>query len=266
MSKSSAASSESNADNPALESWQEAAECEETVPLLRLADLIAVPVLHGFDVPGGEELESAKDGAGTIAGPIVRTREDLSGNVEVSATKCGDGVFKLTVVLSNSTAAEAPDLLNRDDVLLKSLLSAHTILGVIGGEFISMIDPPEELRTIASNCQNVGTWPVLVGEDNSKDALLSSPIILYDYPQIAPESPGDLFDGTEIDEILALRILTLSDDEKREIRQTDDRAREILERTEAMPAEHFVKLHGVLRGIKPVAEVSEIQTPREDQR
>ena len=34
--------------------------------------------------------------------------------------------------------------------------------------------------------------------------MLSAPIILYDYPQIAPESPGDLFDLTEIDELLTL--------------------------------------------------------------
>jgi len=61
--------------------------------------------------------------------------------------------------------------------------------------------------------------------------MLASPIILYDYPQIAPESPGDLFDGTEIDEILALRIMTMTDDEKREMRNTDVRARRILERT-----------------------------------
>jgi hydrogenase maturation protease len=81
--------------------------------------------------------------------------------------------------------------------------------------------------------------------------MLSSPIILYDYPQIAPESPGNLFDGTEIDEILALRILTLTDEEKSEMRYADERSRHILERTESMPVEHFMKLHGVLRGLQP---------------
>jgi hypothetical protein len=84
--------------------------------------------------------------------------------------------------------------------------------------------------------------------------MLSSPIILYDYPQIAPESPGDLFDGTEIDEILALRILTLTEGEKDEMRRSDERSRQILERTETMPAEHFMKLHGVLRGLRPADE------------
>jgi hydrogenase maturation protease len=92
----------------------------------------------------------------------------------------------------------------------------------------------------------------LVGEDGERDTMLSSRIILYDYPQIAPESAGDLFDGTEIDEILSLRIMTLTDDEKREMSQSDDRAREMLERTETMPVEQLLKLHGVLRGMRPL--------------
>ena len=84
--------------------------------------------------------------------------------------------------------------------------------------------------------------------------MLSSPIILYDYPQIAPESSGGLFDGTEIDEILSLRILTMTAEEKREMQCSDHRARQILERTESMPPEQFMKLHGVLRGLRPITE------------
>jgi hydrogenase maturation protease len=114
------------------------------------------------------------------------------------------------------------------------------------------LEPPEELKELASNCQNIGTWPVLFGEAGSHDTMLSSPIILYDYPQIAPESAGDFFDGTEIDEILSLRILTLTDAEKREMRDSDDRARQILERTETLPPEQLMKLHGVLRNLRPL--------------
>ena len=109
----------------------------------------------------------------------------------------------------------------------------------------------ENLRA-ASRCQNVGTWPVLAGEKGQRDSMLSSPIILYDYPEIAPESPGDLFDGTEIDEILTLRIMTMTDQEKSEMRHSDERARRILERTEALPPEHLAKLHGALRGLRTV--------------
>jgi hydrogenase maturation protease len=84
--------------------------------------------------------------------------------------------------------------------------------------------------------------------------MLSSPIILYDYPQVAPESAGDLFDSTEIDEILTLRILTLTDEEKREMRSVDERARAILERTETLPAEQLMKLHGAVRGLRPLKD------------
>ena len=83
---------------------------------------------------------------------------------------------------------------------------------------------------------------------------LSSPIILYDYPKIAPKSPGDLFDAAEIDEILTLRIMAMTDHEKREMRQVDEQARRILERTETLPEEHLLKMHGVLRGVRPLDE------------
>jgi len=83
--------------------------------------------------------------------------------------------------------------------------------------------------------------------------MLASPIILYDYPQLAPESPGDLFDAGEIDEILSLRTLTLTDAEKREARATDPRAKAIVDRVDALPEEVFARLHGAVRSLRPVA-------------
>ena len=133
----------------------------------------------------------------------------------------------------------------------------HVLLGAADGEFISLLEPPENLSELAAACQNIGTWPVLVGAEGERDTMLASPIILYDYPQIAPESPGDLFDGTEIDEILALRILTMTDQEKSEMRNTDERARRILERTETLPMEQLMKLHGTLRELHP----SDVRSP-----
>jgi hydrogenase maturation protease len=108
------------------------------------------------------------------------------------------------------------------------------------------------MQEAVAGCQNVGTWPVLAGEEGDRSMILSSPIILYDYPQIAPESATNLFDGTEIDEILTLRILTLTDDEKREIQQSDTRGRDLLALTEAIPQEHFMKMHGVIRSLRPL--------------
>ncbi|HET7518892.1 MAG TPA: hypothetical protein VFN05_14640, partial [Actinomycetes bacterium] len=79
-----------------------------------------------------------------------------------------------------------------------------------------------------------------------------SPIILYDHPTIAPESPGDLFDATEIDEILTLRTMALTDAEKREARATDERAAAIIDRVDTMPPEMLERLHGAVRYLRGV--------------
>lgn len=178
----------------------------------------------------------------------------LTGELELSAAQAGEALSKITLTIRNCAATGNANAPGRDRTLLHSLVSVHSILHVSGGAFLSSIDPPESFRDAAAQCRNLGTFPVLAGEEGQQDIVLSSPIILYDYPQIAPESPGDLFDGTEIDEILALRILTMTDQEKLEVRNGDERARLILERTEMMPPEHFQKLHGALRGFRTTAE------------
>jgi hypothetical protein len=100
------------------------------------------------------------------------------------------------------------------------------------------------LREAAQGCRNSGVWPILVGEEGDRSAMLCSPIILEDHPQIAPESPGDLFDGGEIDQMLILNILALSDEERREMAESDPRAQEILERCSALGPEELMSLHG----------------------
>ena len=93
---------------------------------------------------------------------------------------------------------------------------------------------------------------MLVGDGDDR-VMLSSPIILYDHPAVAPESHGDLFDATEIDEILALRVLTLTDEEKAEARGTDPRAAAIVDRIDDMAPEVWERLHGTLRAVAPAA-------------
>jgi hypothetical protein len=133
-------------------------------------------------------------------------------------------------------------------------MSAHTILSVTGGEFISLLDPPEELRQAVGECKNIGNFPVLVGNEGERDMMLCSPIVLYDYPQVAPESAGDFFDGTEMDEMLTLRVMTLTDDEKSEMRGAGGPVRQLLERTEASAREQLMRTHGVIRSLRPVDE------------
>ena len=163
-------------------------------------------------------------------------------------------MYRVRVTILNQTPVEPERPSVRDELLLRSLVSAHTILRVAGGEFVSLIDPPETLQPAAAACRNLGTWPVLAGEEGTRTTLLSSPIIVYDYPTVAPESPGDFFDGTEMDEMLSLRILTLSDAEKREMGASDERARQLLERTEQLGQADLMRLHGVLRHIRALEQ------------
>ena len=188
-----------------------------------------------------------------VASDVERHQESIEGQVELSVEKVRDRLFKVRVRIENTTPMQSPSV-DRDSSLMHAMVSTHTILGINGGEFVSLLEPPHEMQEFARSCANIGAWPVLTGDQGQSDTLLSSPIIFYDYPQIAPESAGDLFDGTEIDEILSLRIMTLTEEEKREIRQSDERAREILERTDSMPVEQFMKLHGAVRGMRPVKE------------
>lgn len=174
--------------------------------------------------------------------------EPIEAELELGASPVEGGLYKVRLTVRNRASSAGEP--GRDEVLLHSLVSVHSILEVTGGQFISLLDPPEDFRDVAQDCQNLGCWPVLAGEEGRTDMMLASPIILYDYPEVAPESSGDLFDGCEIDEILALRILTLTDEEKQEVRGGDERARQILERTEMLPPEHFQKLHGAMRGLR----------------
>ena len=235
--------------------WQEAVEREIVLPVCNLETLGQSPMSHAFSFSTGKQFEYLRNDAGSITGVIIREQSEIHGEVNLNAERVADELFKVTVRLRNSTPFSASlQQGSRDNALMSSLVSTHTVLGVLDGKFASLLAPAEQIVDLAASCKNVGTWPVLVGEEGDCDTLLSSPIILYDYPQIAPESAGDLFDGTEIDEILSLRILTLTDDEKREMSQSDERARQMLERTETMPVEHLMKLHGVLRGLHPLKE------------
>ncbi len=235
-------------------SWQEAVEREIDIPATGLATISCRSVLLPFRFEASSAVEQLSDTQGKLHGRIVRTQHPINGFVEVRAEQVTEGVFRVGVSLRNITWIHDASRISREQALLRSLVSAHMVLGVEGGEFVSLLEPPEALQSLVSNCRNQGVFPVLVGEEGQRDTILASPIILYDYPQIAPESAGDLFDGTEIDEILSLRIMTMTDDEKNEMRQSDERARQMLERTESMPEEQFMKLHGALRALRPVRE------------
>jgi hydrogenase maturation protease len=232
--------------------WQEAQEREIELAAVPVGKLLSRPFGMTFNVPGRRWLEPLRGPDGKTAGVLVRQQQPLVGTVELQGVQAADDLFQVTVRVANRTPLEDADRASRDDALLRALVSTHSILGVYRGEFVSLLDPPEVWRAAAAGCRNVGTYPVLVGEPGQRELMLSSPIILYDYPQVAPESPGDLFDGTEIDEILTLRILTLTDEEKRAAAAVDGRVREMLARTEALARQELMGLHGTVRGPGPL--------------
>lgn len=208
-------------------SWQEAIEQRITIPPVECARLRDAAFTQNYTFHAGDK--------------------PVEANVALSATQLAPDVFRIRLQLHNTTVCQVE---TRDAALIESLASAHAVLHIDAGYFVSQTDPPEDLREAVAGCQNTGVWPVLAGDAEARDTMLGSPIILYDFPQIAPESKGDLFDGTEIDEILTLRILTLTDEEKQELRLSDPRARDLLERLEAASPEHLLELHGVMRGMR----------------
>jgi hypothetical protein len=196
---------------------------------------VAVDGVSVEDLLGGERIELFE-----FAGMI-------SGAIRMAAERAG-ALCKLRVRIENRSDWRGD---GRSEAILRSLAGAHTLLGVEQGAFVSLIDPPPAAKAAAAACANRHTFPVLAGEPGERGTMLSSPIILYDYPEIAPESPGDFYDATEIDELLTLRVMTLTEEERREARATDERARAIIDRSDSIPPEVFEKLHGAIRQIRP---------------
>lgn len=215
------------------EPWQEADEREVAIEGLRLGDITAEPRRHAFTF-------SATPTAGGRW-----EQQSLRGDLMISARWLRDGVCELTVRTTNMTPF-ADVGASRDHAVCAALVSCHCIIGLQGGEFVSTLDPPAELAEATACCRNVGVWPVLAGDPSRRDIVLAAPIILPEFPRIAPHSPGDLFDATEIDELLTLRILTLTDEEKQQMRATDERGRALLERTEALDSDQLRRLHGAV--------------------
>jgi hypothetical protein len=235
--------------------WDEAVDRVVDLPQRPLERLGQRGYVATFGWSGGTEPELLRRADGAVVGQLVRHWEPVQGRVVVTATEAnGDGpLVKVTVTIENTTTWAGTSA-RRESVMDRSLVAVHTMLAVDKGRFVSLLDPPAGARDAVGSCENDGAFPVLVGDD---DIMLSSPIILYDHPEVAPESPGDLYDGTEIDEILALRVLTLTDEERCEARGTDPRAAAIIDRVDSFAPEIWDRLHGAVRSLGTVAPVEE---------
>ncbi|HNM83039.1 MAG: hypothetical protein U0Q20_09855 [Mycobacterium sp.] len=216
-----------------LLAWDEAVECELHCGPVDLASegtcMFPVTVAAGVDV---EDLDG---------GRLVRERRPVHGELAVSVDT-DPPVQRITVTLRNT----GPPAISKDDATARSMIGTH-LIGSTDGVFVSLLEPPDDAADDAARCEQHRCFPVLAGPPECEDLLLISPIILYDHPQIAEQSQGALYDATEIDEILTLRVMTMTDEEKAQARATDPLAARIIEQCDGMTAEAMLDLHGVLR-------------------
>lgn len=240
-------------DDRVLVPWDEGDE-ERVEVVASVAELLGDGVTYPFRRPAREDTAPVLDAAGRTVGRLIRRCEEISGAIRLSAREL-EGPYRtvrLTAVVENTSDWTPPEGrgADRDAALPRSLVATHLLMALSTGSFLSMTDPPEWAKGAVAACRNLHTWPVLAGEPGRADLVLSSPIILEDHPAIAPESPGALYDATEIDEILALRTAALTDEEKREARGTDERAAAVIELADSMPAEVLERLHGAVRSLR----------------
>jgi hypothetical protein len=224
----------------AVLSWDEAVEREFHLPEQAILD----PLDTMIEVPGGEDVEPVSGPGGAVVGRIVRRRWPLAARLRTTVED-DDGLLRLTVSVDN---VHPSVIMDKDAAVRSSLIGAHLVLEARDADFVSLLDPPEAARAAAARCRQRRCWPVLAGPPGSSDIVLGSPIILYDHPEVAEQSPGALFDSTEIDEILSLRVMTMTDEEKAQARATDPRAAAIIDRCDDMTAPDLQQLHGILRG------------------
>ncbi len=217
--------------------WDEAVECERSFgPIALDGRPWTAPVLA----------DAATDTEFLDGGRLVRQRQQVRGVLAVTSEPDGD-LCRVSIRVGNVGDAVNRHDEDKDSVIARSMIGTHLIAEVIGGQFVSLLEPPPHAIDAASRCSRHRCFPVLAGPVGTQDILLISPIILYDHPEVAEQSSAALYDCTEIDEILTLRVMTMTDEEKAQARATDPRAARIIDQCDTMSPEAMARLHGVLR-------------------
>ncbi len=222
--------------------WDEAVERELSFGPFTTADLFETQTL-ALVLDGGEDIETVPGGR------LVRGRRDLQGEVTLIAEP-DEGLLRISVIIRNTGAPPT----DKDDAIARSFIGTHVITHVSEGAFVSLLEPPDAAVDAVGRCAQHRCFPVLAGVPDETDMMLISPIILYDHPEIAEQSEGALYDSTEIDESLTLRVMTMTDEEKAQARATDPLAAEIIDRCDSMSPEAMMNLHGVLRNPHALAD------------
>ncbi len=165
------------------------------------------------------------------------------GRFTLRSERLADGRWRVSSCVHNTTAVDPA--VDRAAALRRSLISTHIVVRISEGRFVSPLE--------SDGCESVNTWPVLATPED--DAVLGAAIVLPDHPQLAPESRGNLFDNTEIEEALLLHVQALSDDERAAVADQDPAVREMLARAEAATPDDLLRLHGRVELSDPETKV-----------
>jgi hypothetical protein len=182
----------------------------------------------------GHEATEERLEIGPVAIGDRETARFEGGRFTVRSTPTADGALVRACV---HNTASVPTGLDRWSALKASLISAHVVLRLSAGRFRSPLE---------TDVHSVNIYPVLATP--SDDTVLGAAIVLPDHPLLAPESRGNLFDNTEIEEALTLHVHTLSDGERAAVK--DPVVKEMLDRALSATPEEIMALHG---GVKPVS-------------
>lgn len=201
-------------------------------------------------VMAGERHEAAE--RRVTVGPVAvgerATVEFEGGRCTLRSEFAGDGPVAVRCCVHNVSHVEPG--LSRGEALRHSLLSTQILVRISDGRFLSPLE---------AGGSSTNTYPVLTGQ--ADEVVLGTTIVLPDHPQMAPESRGNLFDSTEIEEALLLHVQALSDEERAEIERADPAVREMVARAAAATPEDIMALHGRVTVRDPLTLEPPVEPP-----
>jgi hypothetical protein len=183
---SDARSTQHTAERPDEGAWDEGVPRAIDVEDVDLPPTSTLSREVPLSIAGGRDVEPAHDAEGRHRANFVRERQPIAARLLIDAQP-QDGFITLRLRVENREAWRPAFDKDRAAMLRRSLVSPHLMLGIEGGRFVSLLEPPASAAGAVATCRNRHTWPVLVGDRHRRDVMLSSPVVLFDYP-VAPGS------------------------------------------------------------------------------
>ncbi len=179
------------------ENWQMRTEC-----LVAGTDQTVIDVrFRFFCLKANDGIEQRLNVPRSVLGSLtVKTRRlefalfpdrKIVAKIEVGASKLAEKLFKISAQVQNLSIPETSQQADANEMMRQSMFAIHALLHLEAGKFISLLSPPEDLRESALQCDNLGTQPVLYGENGERKTMLSSSFVRRDYPEVVVEKSDE---------------------------------------------------------------------------